>query len=483
MTCGGRTRCGVRRHAYAAIALVCGAAVVTGLEMMAGAGPAARPAALLGVTDGQELVRVAPVSLRPQPGRRLRLAGPLEAWALSPDERRLAAVTDRASVLQLIDAQGMREVGRVRTLARGTRPAVIWPRRDRLWIVLAASGDTTVVTVDPVAQRVIARRRLTGGVSRAAASPAGPVLLLAPAAMIGPARLATVDAGGAVHEVPLDGVSAGLMPTQLAPSVERVRTPGLVVDPDGRRAYVVSSRPYVLEVDLRERRVSGHRLVARTSLVDRLRELLVPSAEAYARVGPVRDAMWIGEGRIAVSGYDGDAVWRSGGGVEGEQRPAGLHVIDTRDWTVRTLDERASTFDAAAGLVLTSGPDGRGLAAYSPDGRERFHALDDRRLEIVASAGSLAYVRTPPEAALRVVDLADGRVIGTSAPGRATLLLESDVGRQPRRRAARRARWAVGPGAGTRRSLSVTRPERAGPPARRRPSPPARRDRGGGRRR
>jgi hypothetical protein len=431
----GRTVCGVRtRYAYAAIALACGVALVTGagLEMTTGGGPAARPAVLLGVArdDGvHRLVRVAPMSLRPLPGRRLRLQGPLEAWALSPDDRRLAAVTDRASVLQLIDVQRMRTVGRVRTLTRGSPAAVIWPRRDRLWIVVAASGccavgTTTVVTVDTIAKRVVARRRLAGGLARVAASPDGPVLLLAPSAMIGPARLATVDAAGAVEQVPLDGVSAGLMPTELAPSVERVRTPALALDSHGRRAYVVSSRPYVIEVDLRRRRVSGHRLVARTSLVDRLRELLEPSAAAYARVGPVRDAAWIGLGRIALSGYDSDAVWRSGGGVEGERRPAGLHVIDTRDWSMRTLDERASTFVAAAGLLLTSGPEGRGLVAYSPDGDERFHVLDGRQLEIVATAGSLAYGRTPPEAALQVIDLAHGRVIGTSAPGRATLLLE-----------------------------------------------------------
>jgi hypothetical protein len=55
--------------------------------------------------------------------------------------------------------------------------------------------------------------------------------------------------------------------------------------------------------------------------------------------------------------------------------------------------------------------------------------LDGRQLEIVASAGSVAYVRTPPEPALQVIDLAHGRVIGTSAPGRATLLLERVAGR------------------------------------------------------
>jgi hypothetical protein len=128
---------------------------------------------------------------------------------------------------------------------------------------------------------------------------------------------------------------------------------------------------------------------------------------------------------MALSGYDAHVVWRHDGGVDAESRPAGLRVIDTRDWSVRTLDERAAAFDAAAGLLLTSGREGRGLAAYSPDGRRRFHVLGDRHVEVVATAGSLAYVRTPPEPALKVVDLARGRVIGTSAPGRARLLLES----------------------------------------------------------
>jgi hypothetical protein len=165
--------------------------------------------------------------------------------------------------------------------------------------------------------------------------------------------------------------------------------------------------------------------VAQASLLDRLRELLEPSAAAAsAEVGAVRRAAWIGDGRIALSGYDADAVWRPDGSVEGERRPAGLHVIDTRDWSVRTLDERASSFVAATGLLLTSGPGGRGLAAYSPEGRDTFHVLGDRHVEVVATAGSLAYVRAPPEPALQVVDVTRGRVIGTSAPGQATLLLE-----------------------------------------------------------
>jgi hypothetical protein len=423
------------RHALLAIAIasIVLIAVLAREDTIPDGAPAASSAPLLGVAhDGgaRWLVRVAPVSLLPLPGRRLRLDAPLEAWALSPDGSRLAAVTDGAAVLRLMDVERMRALGRLRTRARGSPAAVVWTRPNRLWIVLAlpgccALGSTTVVTVDTVARRVVARSRLAGGLARVAASPDGPVLLLAPSGVIGPARLATVDAAGAVAQLPLDGVSAGVMPTEGVPFVEHVRSPALAVDAGRRRAYVVSSRPHAVEIDLRRRRVHNHRLVPRTSLLDRLRELLEPAAAASPRVGPVRSAAWIGAARMAISGYDAHIVWRGDGGVDAGSRPAGLRVIDTRDWSVRTLDEEATAFDAAAGVLLTRGPGGRGLAAYSPDGRGRFHVLDDRHVEIVATSGSLAYVRTRPDRALRVVDVARGRVIGTSAPGRARLLLES----------------------------------------------------------
>ena len=418
---------GVRpRYALAVVALLCGVVLVAG----GGFGPApgddrgGPPDVLLGVAreDGVRwLVRVAPDSLRPLRGPRHRLAAPVEAWAPSPDDGRLATVSERGSVLDLIDVPAMRSVDRVPTGARGSPLAVLWPRPDRLWIVLAVAGSTTVVTVDPSARTVVATRRLAGGLARVAASADGPVMVLAPPAVVGPARLVKVDAAGAARQLALDGVSAGAMPTDVAPSVERVRAPALAVDPRRRRAYVLSSRPYVIEVDLERWRTSGHRLLAEASLLDRLRELLEPTAEAAVQAGPVRTATWIGDGRIALSGYDGDVVWRPGGDVESERRPAGLHVIDTRDWRVRTVDERASAFASAAGLLLTGG---RGLAAYSEDGARRFEVLGDRRLEIVATAGSLAYVRTHPRPELHTVDLASGRVVGTSAPRRARLLLE-----------------------------------------------------------
>jgi hypothetical protein len=413
---------GVRsRYRFAAIALGCGVALAAAAawETRPRGGPEAPRVVVLGVIHDRGarwLVRVAPVSLRPLPGPRLRLRAPLEAWGLSPDERLLAAVSDRARVLRLIDVERMRTLGRLRLRVDGRPAAVVWPRPGRLWVVLERRS-TTVVTVDPVGRRVVARRRLAGRLARVAASPDGPVLVLAPPALIGPARLVTVDAAGADAQLPLDGVSAGVTPSEGVPSVERVRAPALAVDPGRRRAYVVSTRPYAYEIDLRRGRVSGHRLLPQDSLVDRLRELLEPSAAANAEVGLIRDAAWIGEGRIALSGYDADAIWRPNGDIASERRPAGLQVVDTHDWRVRTIDEAAASFVATAGLLLTSGPEGRGLAAYSPDGEERFRVLADRHVEIVATAGSLAYVRAPPDPALQTIDLMSGRTLGKSAPG------------------------------------------------------------------
>jgi hypothetical protein len=158
------------RYAFAAIALasVVALAARAGVDTTPEPEPAAPPALLLGVSNDcgtPSLARIAPVSLRPLPGRRMRLGAPLEAWALSPGGSRLAAVSGRASSLHLIGVGRMRTLDRLRTRARGAPAAVVWPRRARLWIVLAqpgccAVGSTTVVVVDPIAERVVARRRL-----------------------------------------------------------------------------------------------------------------------------------------------------------------------------------------------------------------------------------------------------------------------------------------------------------------------------------
>jgi hypothetical protein len=197
--------------------------------------------------------------------------------------------------------------------------------------------------------------------------------------------------------------------------LEHVRRPALAVDPRGRRAYVLPAAAQVVEIDLERRRVRHHWLRVRRPLLERIRDLLEASATAAPLVGPVRNAAWLGHGRIAVAGYDAHVWRRPTGAVEQATHPAGLRMIDTRDWSVRTLDENATAFHAAAGLLLTSGPDKRGIAAYRHDGRRAFQLLDDRPVEIAATTGALALVRAGSAPSVQIVDLTRGRVIATLA--------------------------------------------------------------------
>jgi len=375
---------------------------------------------VLAVTDGR-LARLDPRSLEPLAGGRVRLHEPVNGWARSGS--RLAVLT--GSTLRFFDIARMRAAGELAIGARGSVALMAWPRRDRLWVVLAApgccaTGTTTVVTVDPARRRVVARRELAAGLARAAAAGDRVVLLLSPTTTIGPARLATVDAGGKLDLLPLDGVSAGLQPTEGVPFLLRARQPGLAVDPRRNVAYVMPSRPQVLEVDLRRLRIGYHGLTPHRSLLDRVRDLLEPPAEAQQAIGPVRSARWLTSGSIALAGRDSHASWRPGGAVEYVTRPAGVQLIDTRRWEVRTLDEQATSFVGAGGAILTGGP----RAAVHRRG-EATRVLEGRSVELLGSAGSLAYVREGRR--LHVVDLEAGRVVGTSG-AEPLLLLDSRPG-------------------------------------------------------
>ena len=82
------------------------------------------------------------------------------------------------------------------------------------------------------------------------------MLLLGRPASIGPARVAVVDAGGRVRTVSLPGIAAGFQEPadwdKVGASSRRAQ-PGLAVDPDGRRAFVVGAGDPLAVVDLRTR--------------------------------------------------------------------------------------------------------------------------------------------------------------------------------------------------------------------------------------
>jgi hypothetical protein len=117
----------------------------------------------------------------------------------------------------------------------------------------------------------------------------------------------------------------------------------------------------------------------------------------------IRDALWLGRGRLAVTGFD-------------DGRPAGLTLVDTRDWTTRKIDRRATNATLAGGRLLAySFSDlagtaaGSGVTGYSLDGRRIFRRFGDAQVAGVLSLGRRALVTGVPTIAL--LDGRTGRVL------------------------------------------------------------------------
>ena len=165
------------------------------------------------------------------------------------------------------------------------------------------------------------------------------------------ARLGTVDASGRLREVSFT------LPSR--------RTAALVADPGRERAYVIGRRR-VVAVDLRRMRVRRHRV--------RL-------------AGNPNQALWLGKNLIAVAAR-------------------GLSVINTKTWTAREIDPKATGVATAPGRLLALGP--RGLRGYTRKGRPVFELLRGKPIWAANNRGKVAYVTTPR--ATYVVDTRSGRV-------------------------------------------------------------------------
>jgi hypothetical protein len=201
----------------------------------------------------------------------------------------------------------------------------------------------------------------------------------------------------------------------------RQRLPGLAVDPGGRRAYVVD-HGLVAEVDLRTLAVGYHAPTRSTSLLARIRDWLEPAAHAKGGSARTRSARWLGGGLIAVTGADAQ---------HDRVLPAGLDLVDTRDWSIRTIDDDASDVRVAGDLLLAT-TESTGLIAYGFDGDRRFELFGDRVAWIEQVHDGRAYVAglqaDGRPAPLRVVDLATGRPAGERADRLPWLLLDAASG-------------------------------------------------------
>ena len=353
-----------------------------------------------------ELVRVEP--------RSLRLLGPRVPvglhdfpWSRSPDGTRVVLGSGRARSVRFVDVRPLR--GGRRLAVDGFVAALAWvaPRRA---LVIAAGRccpqPLRALVVDP--ERGILRRRLVarGGVIDAARSERGIVLLLGGQGRIRPARLAVVGPEGGVRSVELPGVRAGSR--QLRPRLSEYRTPGLAVDRTRGRAFVVGASPAVVaEVHLGTLRVTYHRPVER-----RL-------ADGGNAIGVARRALWL-DGALAVTGHDDHIEGRSQ-----VTEPAGLNLVDTRDWSSRELASDVHSAARAGGLVVGWGLQRAALVAYARDGRERL------RIVRTPAGGGLQlawpYAYRGADDAYRphradVIDLRTGRIARARVPGWLALL-------------------------------------------------------------
>ena len=383
---------------------------------------------MLGVVWGEDddsfVARLDPRSLEPLPGPRARLGRAGGPSALSPDGSQVVFAGYR-SLVRIVDLARMRV--RADIAERGDFGAVAWPEPRRILLATGFNWEmgVDVVLVDPLARRVLLRRSLGGSLQRFVPTEDGLLLLLGPrAGGIGASRLAVFSADGDIRVLRLGGVPAGFEHDQLEDGfvVDRYRTPGLAVDPSGETAFVVGADGEVAEVDLRTLRVQYHELRRTTSLLGRLRSWLEPAAEAKgASDGSVRDAVWLGGGLIAVSGWDDHASFDAEGNQTQTTTAAGVALVDMQEWSKRMLAPDATAASLAGDLLLVYGSrwdwvgsfEGVGLSGFDREGERRFRLFGAQSVASVEVVGQHGYVRFDDSYGCpgRIVDLRSGRVL------------------------------------------------------------------------
>jgi hypothetical protein len=370
------------------------AAAVLGVLALAGADAGAKTGGpLYGVVSDRSqsaLVALDPDTLRPLPGKRLRL-GPIASAGAAARAGELAFADGYR--LRLIHLETLRPFASVRV--GGMVRVVAWPEWQRIVLVAGGQGLLWITAVDRSLLRVTRRTFVRGTVIAHAETPTELVLLVAPDYEIGPARLVVADSRARIREIPLERISAGLRWDDSNPPSGESRSPALAVDPEHRTAYVVGADGLVAEVPL-----GGP-----------VRYHAVRGAFRKTVAGWWRTAAWLGGGMLAVAGSD-----RPDGR---SSTPSGVELIDTRRWTSRfVLPGATQVVQWRDGFLATGSPwddvhgmaPGIGLVAVGRDGGERLRILAGERVSIAAVTATRAYLHADGAEAGYVVDLLGGRV-------------------------------------------------------------------------
>jgi hypothetical protein len=147
-------------------------------------------------------------TLRPVSKRRLVLGRNLDGWSRSPDGSMLALLRHRgfegdAGSVRLVDLRTWKLPGSV-DLGDGSPRTVAWLAPDRIVALQDASRGFVVSVIDPGARRVLSRRTIDARLLDVARASAALVLVTAPPAGIGTAKLQVVDAQGGIRSTTLE---------------------------------------------------------------------------------------------------------------------------------------------------------------------------------------------------------------------------------------------------------------------------------------
>jgi hypothetical protein len=398
----------------------------------AAAAAAAARVPLLGVVGHprpNRLVRLHPRTLRPT-SREIRLRGQQWTSAWSPDRRHLAlavATSNGAefgrSRIQIVDVERWRTTAVIDMTDHNEAAWLAWSTRSR--VLAVAAGGHSVLAIDPFAGRIARATRFREMVvgDSVRSTPDGLAMLIGAPSGIGPVTLGLVSDDGALRRVPLEGIEAGIDTGD--PAIARRLAPALAVDHADGRAYVVEAGgPSVIDVELATGTATRHE-PGRPAL-QWLRDLVDAQAEAKAVEGPWRTAHVLGDGMLAVTGWDD----RLGADGLPDPHPYGLRLIDTRDWSVETIDARIGHVVPVPGALLVADGgygEASGVAALELDGTPRFRALAGRDASAIA-IGGLVYATPYSGGRTQVIDLRSGRTVKIVPPGPPPLLIPPPAG-------------------------------------------------------
>jgi len=350
------------------------------------------------------LVRVDPRTLAPI-GRGLLLGevfAPL--YARSLDGAEVALAVAGKPLVKIVDLASLRVTRTLRLGAAGDEArALAWLRDDRLVAVVQRMSQPTrryvraraAVTLDPTSGRIIARRALTNKLAIGGIGVGSDRLVL---------MLRSSSNNGSTVELAVVGPDGGVRTRSIEVGKTRgvLNATALAVESSGKRAFLFGwaierATPPVLEVDLDT--LKATRRVVRVEQPGSL----APAGLSTLHVGPAADGFVVAFGAIGTTARS-----------EGTLRPAaGLFVIDTRSWTAKQLDRRASYFKIHGGRVVTYGPSsdrsgaqaphGSGVSVYELPGRRLFHLYANRPFQRIELADDYGHVLFGRERTKRLV--------------------------------------------------------------------------------